>query len=274
MGFLEAVLMGIVQGMTEFLPVSSSGHLLLVPVFFGFDDPGAGFTAVIQIGTLFALFIYFWKDLVNVTRGWTRGLVDREARKTSDSKLGWAIVIGTIPVVIIGLLLEDQIDTAFRDPLITAIMLIGMALVLGLAELVGKRTKGIEKIGWKEGLIIGLWQCIALVPGSSRSGSCIAGGLFLGLERATAARFAFLLAIPAIGGSGFYKLFKEFDELMVEGFMPTMVATVVSFVSGYFAIWLLMKLLQKRTTLVFIVYRVILGGFILFLINQGMIDRA
>ena len=272
MDLIQAIVIGLVQGLTEFLPISSSGHVLLLPALFGWEDPGAGFTAVIQLGTALAVLIYFWKDLVAAAGAWFRSLYDKEARKTQDARLGWAVFIGTIPAVVIGLALEDQIDTTFRSPLLVAGMLIAVAIVMWIAEAVGKRVRDLSSVTLKDGLIVGLWQALALVPGSSRSGSTIAGALFLGLDRPTAARFSFLLSMPSIVGSGVYKLVKEREDLLSHSAMPTVVATLVAFASGYAAIAFLIAYLQKRSTAVFIAYRFALGAVIVVLVMTGIIE--
>jgi undecaprenyl-diphosphatase len=274
MDLIQAIILGLVQGLTEFLPISSSGHVFLVPALFGWKDAGSGFTAVIQIGTLLAVFIYFWKDLVAMAKAWTKSLTDQEARKDPNARLGWGVILGTIPVVIVGLLFEDQIDTTFRSPYFVAGSLIGLALLLWASEAAAKQLRNVKEVGIKDAVIIGLWQCLALIPGSSRSGSTITGGLFLGLKREAAARYSFLLSVPAVGGSGLYKLYKEQDVLLADGLMPTLVATVVAFVSGYWAISFLIKFLQTRTTMVFVWYRVALGLIVLGLAFNGFFEEA
>lgn len=271
MGLIEAIVLGLVQGLTEFLPVSSSGHVLLVPVVFGWDDPGAGFTAVIQLGTVAAVLIYFGKDLVRILSCWCRSLISKETRSEPDAKLGWAVFWGTIPAIVLGLALEEKIDSVFRSPLLVAAMLIAVALVMWIAEAAAKRTRGLAEVRSADGWIVGLWQALALVPGSSRSGSTIAGALFLGFDRATAARFSFLLSVPSVLGSGLYKLVKDREVLMASGALPTIVATAVAFVSGYAAIAFLMSYLQRRSTAVFIGYRLVLGCSIMALAITGVV---
>ena len=272
MDLIQALVLGLVQGLTEFLPISSSGHVLLVPLAFGWEDPGAGFTAVIQLGTVLAVLIYFWRDLVNTLRGWAMSFKDPAFRGTPEARLGWAVAIGTVPVVVIGLLLEDQIDTTFRSALVVAIMLIGIAVLMGIAELVGSRKRELSDVQTRDGVYVGLCQALALVPGASRSGSTIMGALFLGFDRAAAARFSFLLSVPSVLGSGLYKLFNDREELFSSGALPTVVATIAAFVSGYAAIAFLIAFLKRRSTLVFILYRLALGGLILVLISQGAFD--
>ena len=272
MDLIQAIILGLIQGLTEFLPISSSGHLMLVPALFGWSDPGAGFTAVIQLGTLAAVFVFFWKDLVGMFKAWLASLASKEARKVPEARLAWAVVLGTIPVIVFGLAFEDKIDTSLRSPYIAAATLIILGLVMAVAEKVGRQTRSLETVQVKDGLWVGLWQALALIPGSSRSGSTITGALFGGFDRATAARFSFLLSVPAILGSGVYKLIKEKDVLLAQGAPATIVATVIAFVSGYAAIAFLMKFLQTRSTMVFVVYRVILGIVVAVLAYQGVIS--
>lgn len=274
MGILEAIILGLVQGLTEFLPISSSGHVFVTSELLKIKDPGAGFTAVIQIGTLLAVFIYFWKDIVRIFTGWLKGLTDKEARASIDSKLGWGILAGTIPIVILGLFFEDQIDSTLRSPWVVIGALTFFGLLMGVAEMVGKRERTIEEFTVKDGVLMGLWQCLALIPGSSRSGCTITGGLFGKFDRTTSARVSFLLSVPSVLGSGVYKLLKEKDTLLGAGVSTTVVATVVSFVSGYLAIAFLMKFLQTRSTWVFVIYRVILAAVLAGMILTGFLASS
>jgi undecaprenyl-diphosphatase len=274
MTLLQAIVLGLIQGLTEFLPISSSGHVLLVPALFGWEDAGSGFSAVIQLGSLVAVFIYFRRDIANMCKAWARSLVDVDARKEPDAKLAWSVLIGTIPVVMIGLALEEQIDTVLRSPFVAAGALIILGGLLWVADRSAKQERKVKDITLKDGLVIGLWQCLALIPGSSRSGSTITGALFSGFERSAAARYSFLLSIPAIGGSGLYKLYKESDSILSQDLMPTIVATLAAFVSGYWAIAFLIKFLQTHTTLVFVVYRVALGLIIIGLIFAGVVEAS
>ena len=272
MDLIQAIVLGLIQGLTEFLPISSSGHLLLVPALFGWNDPGAGFTAVIQLGTLGAVLVYFWRDLVDMFKAWTKSFINKDARKDPKARLGWAVFVGTLPVVVAGLLFEKSIDSTLRSPFMVAATLIGLGLVLWLAEKLGRQDRGLDEVRKRDGVWIGLWQVLALIPGSSRSGSTMTGALFLGFDRATAARFSFLLSVPAILGSGLYKLIKEQEMLFSAGAMPTIIATVVAFVSGYAAIAFLMKFLQTRSTFVFVAYRVVLGIVVAVLAWQGVLQ--
>lgn len=269
----QAALYGLLQGLTEFLPISSSGHLFLLPTLFGWRDPGSGFTAVIQLGTIAAVLLYFWRDLLKTAREWMQSLTGGD-RQALGARVGWAILYGSVPIVIAGLLLEKHIDATFRTAWVVGSTLIFFGLLMGVAEKVGKRSRSFEQVTLKDGLWMGLWQCLALIPGSSRSGSTITGGLFGGLERAAAARLSFLLSVPAVLGSGVYKLYKERAELLGAGLTPTLVATLVAFVSGWFAIDFLMKFLRERSTWVFVWYRVALGILVLGLAFMGAIPTS
>lgn len=266
MGLLEAIIIGLIQGLTEFIPVSSSGHILLAERAFG-HDMGSGFTAVIQIGTLIALLYYFRENLAKAFMGWARSFTDKSVRGTTDAKIGWAIFFGTIPIAVIGLLLEPQIDTTFRAPEITAYMLLAVSALMLVAEWLGQKIKDRKDITIFAGIVIGFFQAIALVPGASRSGSTIAGAMLLGFNRTAAAEFSFLMSVPSIGLAAIYKLIKERDVLLAEGLMPTVVATVVSLISGYIAIAFLMRFLKTHGLYVFIIYRVILAIAILLILS-------
>jgi len=269
-GILEAIVLGIVQGLTEFLPISSSGHLLIVPSLFGWDDAGSGFTAVIQLGTLLAVLIYFRDDIAQTFKGWTAGIRDKEKRGTMEWNLGWGVVLGTLPIAIAGLLLEKKIDSDFRSPVIVASALVLLGLLMGFADSKGKKTRKIDDIRIKDCVIMGFWQALALVPGSSRSGSTITGGLFGGFDRETAARVSFLLSIPSILLSGLYKLYKERESLMNDGAVPTLVATFMAFVVGWIAIAWLMKLMKTQSLWPFAIYRCALAGVVVLMLVQGM----
>lgn len=269
MDILQAIVLGLVQGFTEFLPVSSSTHVRLVPTLLGWPDPGASFTAVIQVGTVLAVILYFWKDLVGVLVGWFKSFRDEAYRQTTEVKLGWAILIGTIPIVVLGVLFKDDIETTFRSLYVISFSLIGLALVLGLAEIMGKHTKNLQDVNWRNGLWVGIWQALALVPGMSRSGSTITAGLFAGFDRETAARFSFLMSVPSILGAAIFSLKSHADVLLGEQLVPIVVSNIVAFLSGYAGIAFLMNFLRTHSTLVFIVYRVLLGGILLVLLQSG-----
>lgn len=268
MGILEAIVYGILQGLTEFLPISSTAHIRIFPSLVGWSDPGAAFTAVIQVGTLLAVLIYFRSDLVGVLRGWARSLGSRQ--DSPESRIGWGIVLGTLPIVFFGFLFKEQIKSdAVRSLYVVATMLILMGLVLLAAEKLTAHRREFDQLTVKDGIWVGLWQAVALIPGASRSGSTISGALFAGLSRPTAARFSFLLSIPSVLAAAVLELAQERHELMQAGMAPTLVATVVSFIVGYASIAFLMKLLQTKSTMGFIVYRVALGIVLLLLLQSG-----
>ena len=273
MSILQAIVLGIVQGVTEFLPISSTGHLRIVPAFLGWDDPGAAFTAVTQLGTMAAVLLYFREDLLRITRAWLRSLRDRSARSELDARLGWYIVLGTIPIGIFGVLFKDRIETGARDLYLIGVALIVLGLVLLLAEKVGKRDRSMEQIETKDGFVVGMAQALALIPGVSRSGATITAGLFLGLDRSSAARFSFLLSIPAVVLSGLLELgsILSGEEGQDTGATALIVATVFAFLSGYAAIALLLRYLSNHTMVIFVVYRVALGALVLVLVSSGAI---
>jgi undecaprenyl-diphosphatase len=271
---LEAIVLGIVQGLTEFLPISSTAHLRIVPAFAGWEDPGAAFTAVTQLGTMAAVLLYFRHDLRRIAEAWLRSLRDREVRRELDARIGWYIVLGTIPIGIFGVIFKDQIETGARDLYLIAIALIVLGLVLGVAERVGTRERTLEQVTTKDGLVIGFAQALALVPGVSRSGATITAGLFMGLDRPSAARFSFLLSIPAVVLSGLLELgsILSGEEGETTSAAGLVIATVLAFASGYAAIALLLRFLANHSTMIFVVYRVILGVVVLALLGAGTID--
>ena len=271
MSALEAIVLGIVQGLTEFLPISSTGHLRIVPAFLGWEDPGAAFTAVTQLGTLAAVLLYFRNDLWRIAIAWVRGLRDPEIRRTTDSRLGWYILIGTIPIGIFGLAFSHQIENEARNLNLIGTTLIVLGLILLLAERKGKRERDLDDLTIRDGIAIGFAQAAALVPGVSRSGATLTMGLFLNLERAAAARYSFLLSVPAVVLSGLFEL-KDIGGEGGAGAGPTALATVLAFISGYIAIAFLIKFLATNSTLVFVVYRVVLGALVLTLVGAGAID--
>ncbi len=272
MGLLEATVLGIVQGLTEFLPISSTAHVRIVPALFGWADPGASFTAVIQLGTLLAVLIYFRSDLARAFMGWCRSFRGGEHLRTADARLGWAAFVGTIPVVVLALLYKDWIREDSRSLYVVAWALIGLAVLLAVAEVVGKRLRQVEDARVLDGWVVGLFQAIALIPGASRSGSTITGALFMGFDRAAAARFSFILSTPAILTSGLFELFDQRKEILTIGVAPVVVSTLFSFVAGYAAIAFLISYLKTHSTAVFIVYRIALGLVLLFLLWKGVLQ--
>jgi undecaprenyl-diphosphatase len=271
---LEAIVLGIIQGLTEFLPISSSGHLRIVPAFMGWEDPGAEFTAVVQLGTMAAELIYFRHDLWNIASTWLRALRRPELRPTLEARMGWYLIFATIPISIVGLALEDQIEETFRALELIATTLIVFALLLLVADRVGKRERGMKELTLRDGIVMGLAQTLALVPGVSRSGATITAGLFLGLDRAAAARFSFLLSIPAVVLSGLYQLagFVTGDEgTRGTGWAALALATLLAFVIGYWAISFLLRYLVTHTFNVFVAYRLVLGVIVFALAAPGVI---
>ncbi|HXC69390.1 MAG TPA: undecaprenyl-diphosphatase UppP [Pyrinomonadaceae bacterium] len=292
MTILQAIILGIVQGLTEFIPVSSTAHLVfaarLINLYGGMDktlqaEQTTATIAVIQLGTLLAVLIYFARDIVNILRAfladhtaWLSGRVEPGRPKLSkDAWLGWLVIIGSIPVGTLGLLLKKQIEGPFTKNLwVIATMMIVVGVLLTIAELVGKRDHGMDQLRISDALAVGFAQVLALIPGSSRSGSTIMGGLFAGLTRETAARFSFLLSIPAIAASGLLELKEAIEKLPAGSYGSLAVATVVSGAVGYASIWFLLRFLRTHSTGVFIVYRVIVGGVILAALAFGYMSAS
>jgi undecaprenyl-diphosphatase len=268
---LEAIVLGLVQGLTEFLPISSTAHLRIVPAFAGWEDPGAAFTAVVQLGTMAAVLLYFRDELWKITRASLAALRDPEARKTHDAKLGLYIVLGTIPIAVFGLLFKDQIESGARDLTLIGCTLILLGLLLLAAEKVASHTRGLDAITARDGFIIGLAQAAALVPGVSRSGATLTAGLFLGLKRTDAARYSFLLSVPAVVLSGLFEL-RHVGEGHGAGAVPTAIATLAAFVVGYASIAFLLRYLSHHSTAIFVAYRVALGALVLALVAAGAIS--
>jgi len=269
----EAIVLGITQGLTEFLPISSTAHLRIVPAFAGWEDPGAAFTAIVQLGTMLAVLLYFREDLLQIARAWLRSLRDRSVRRTLDARLGWYILLGTIPIGIFGLIFKDQIENGARDLYLISIALIVFGLVLLAAEEVGTKDRPIEDLNRSDGIFIGLWQALALIPGVSRSGSTISAGLFRGLDRPSAARYSFLLSVPAVVLSGLFELKSVIDgsEHTDVGAGSLIIATAFAFVVGYWSIAFLLRWVGHHSMIVFVVYRVALGLLVLVLTASGVI---
>ncbi len=276
---IQAIVLGIVQGLTEFLPISSTAHLRIVPALLGWKDIGAEATAVMQLGTLLAVLIYFWSDLWRLARAfvvdgfaWLRGGFKGAPWASQDAKVAWLIGVGTIPICVCGLLFKDFIKGGARSLWVQVATLIGLGLILLVAERVATLRKEMADIGWTEGLAIGAAQAVALLPGSSRSGTTITAALFCGLTREAAARFSFLLSVPAVMLSGVYELYEIRASLGGSGTPALVVATVVSFVVGYASIALLLKYLRTHTTFVFVGYRVALGLLLAGLLLGGVLQ--
>ncbi len=277
----EAALLGIVQGLTEFLPVSSSAHLRIIPALAGWADPGAAFTAIVQIGTLVAVLLYFRKDIVSIVRAVVAGMMKGKPLGSTEAKMGWMIAAGTLPIVVFGLLFKSEIETSLRSLYWVSGALIGLALILSLAERNIKRRleqdlplKSMKEIGWKEALLIGLAQSVALIPGSSRSGVTITGGLFLNLSRETAARFSFLLSLPSVFAAAMLELYKTWGGITSspDGITNIMIATLTAGIVGYASIAFLLNYLKKHTTTLFITYRLVAGAAILYLVTTGVLQ--
>ncbi|MCF8240399.1 MAG: undecaprenyl-diphosphatase UppP [Melioribacteraceae bacterium] len=281
MSIIEAVFLGIIQGLTEFLPISSTGHLTVAGKLMGLisvehPERWTSFIAVIQLGTLLAILIYFWKDLFHITIDFIKdNLISRKGFKsqTDNSKMGWYIILGSIPVVIIGLGFKDIIEGALTKNLyVISLSLIILGIILAFAEKVGKFKKELKDITWKDALLIGVGQSLALIPGSSRSGTTITAGLFLGLKRETAARFSFLLSVPAILGSGLLQFYESLQYIDFDSMVTLIIATIAAALSGYLTIEFLLRFLKKNSTFVFVYYRIIIGLSVLTLIYMNYIN--
>jgi undecaprenyl-diphosphatase len=269
---LKAVFLGVLQGLTEFLPISSSAHLRIFPDLFGWGDPGAAFTAVIQIGTELAVLIYFRHDIWRIGSTWVRSLYRPEYRGQLDARMGWFIIVGSLPIVVLGILLKDTIERDFRNLWIIATTLIVLGLILGIADRISSDRLRIKDIRLRDAVLMGLAQACALVPGVSRSGATISMGRFLGYEREAATRYAFLLAIPAVVGAGVFELKEIPHGDNSYGWGPTVLATVVSFVVGYAAIAWLLRYVSTKSHLPFVVYRVGLGSLTFALLAAGVLS--
>ncbi|WP_240136270.1 undecaprenyl-diphosphate phosphatase [Streptomyces sp. MUM 178J] len=282
MSWFESFILGLVQGLTEFLPISSSAHLRLTAAFAGWEDPGAAFTAITQIGTETAVLIYFRKDILRILSAWLRSLTDKEMRSDHDAKMGWLVIVGSVPIGVLGLTLKDAIEGPFRDLRLIATTLIVLGLVLGFADRLAARDetggrhravrerKTLQQLGIRDGLIFGMCQAMALIPGVSRSGATISGGLLMGYTREAAARYSFLLAIPAVLASGVYELKDVGDGHVSWG--PTIFATVIAFVVGYAVIAWFMKFITTKSFMPFVIYRVILGVVLFILVGTDVLS--
>jgi len=283
MSWFESLILGLVQGLTEFLPVSSSAHLRLTAAFSGWEDPGAAFTAITQLGTEAAVLIYFRQDVGRILAAWFRSLTNKEMRRDHDAQMGWLVIVGSIPIGVLGVTLKDQIEGPFRDLRITATMLIVMGVVIGIADRLAardenggrhrapKQRKTLLDLNTKDGLLYGLCQAMALVPGVSRSGATISGGLFMGYTREAAARYSFLLAMPAVLASGAFEL-KDAAEGGHVAWGPTMFATVIAFMVGYAVIAWFMKFISHKSFMPFVYYRIALGIVIIALVTAGALS--
>jgi undecaprenyl-diphosphatase len=269
----QAIVYGIVQGLTEFLPISSTAHLRIVPALFNWDDPGAPFTAVIQLGTTLAVVLYFWRELFHVVTAWFRGLVDKSVRSTLEYRMGWYLILATVPVSVFGLAFSHQVETSARNLWVISTAMIALAFVMIWAERVGTRNREEEDLDVRDAVAVGTAQALALIPGASRSGTTITAGLFRGLDRATAARFSFLLSIPAVVLSGLYEA-RKIDDKGGAGAGLTGVATIFAFIVGLASIVWLMRWISKHSTYVFIYYRIVVGVVLIGLLAGGVIDAT
>jgi undecaprenyl-diphosphatase len=270
--WLQAVLLGVLQGLTEFLPISSSAHLRIVPEALGWGDPGAAFTAVVQIGTEIAVLLYFRHDLWRIGTTWARSLVDASLREALDARMGWFIIVGSMPIVVLGVLFQDQIETTARTLWLVGVMLIVFGVVLGVADRVGGHRRPISELGWRDAALFGGAQALALIPGVSRSGATISMGLLLGYTREAAARYAFLLAIPAVVGAGLFNLREIPGGENAYGPGPTLAATITAFVVGYATIAWLLRWVSTRSYLPFVIYRIGLGTLVLVGLGTGALN--
>lgn len=281
MSWLQVVVLSVLQGLTEFLPVSSSGHLRIFSTWFFGEDAGASFTAVVQLGTELAVLVFFFKDIVRILVAWFRGVIDSARRDDPDYRLGWFVIVGSIPIAIIGFVGKDFIRDAARNLWITAIVLIVFSFVFLAAERFGRQdrpvdAKSLEGLSMKDAIVMGLAQCLALIPGVSRSGGTISAGLFLNMSREAAARFSFLLAIPAVLASGLFSLPDAFDPGAGQAAtgLQLLVGTAVAFVIGYGAIAWFLKFVQNHSLGWFAGYRILLGALVMILLGTGTIPAT
>ncbi len=271
----EAAFLGLVQGLTEFLPVSSSAHLrILGPLLPSGGDPGAAFTAITQIGTEAAVLIYFRKDILRMLVAWWKSLTQPEWRRDPDARMGWLILIGTLPIALLGLAFKDAIEGRLRNLTLTAVMLIVFGVLLAIADRVGAKERTLKELSWGHGLLFGLAQAMALIPGVSRSGGTITAGLLMGYSREAAARYSFLLAIPAVMASGFYQLYRSWQVGSPIAPGPTALATLIAFVVGYGVIVWFLRLVSTRGYMPFVVYRIALGCLVLVLLATGVLSAT
>ena len=273
MSWAEAIVLGLVQGLTEFLPISSSAHLRIIgPMLPSGGDPGAAFTAITQIGTEAAVLLYFRHDILRIVLAWLRSLRQPLGPQTADSRMGWLIIIGTLPIAVLGLLFKDAIETTLRNLYLTATMLIVFALLLAWADRQGSKRRSLGQLSWGHGLIFGLAQAMALIPGVSRSGGTITAGLLMGYTREAAARYSFLLAVPAVLASGFYQLYRSWGTGMAPPTAQTAAATLVAFAVGYGVIVWFLKLVSSRSYMPFVLYRIALGVAVFGLLAAGVLS--
>lgn len=270
-GWVEAVLLGLIQGLTEFLPISSSAHLrILGPLLPSGADPGAAFTAITQIGTELAVLVYFRHDIVRIIQAWW-GSVFRGVPLCGDARLGWLVIVGSIPIGVLGLVFQQAIETRLRNLYLTAAMLIVFGILLGVADRYSTRRRSLDAMTWRDGILFGFAQAMALIPGVSRSGGTITAGLLMGYTREAAARYSFLLAIPAVFASGLYQLYKSWGIPGPVDLPSTVLATVVAFLVGYGVIVMFLRIVSRRGYWPFVIYRIVLGLLVIALLQLGII---
>ncbi|GAA1162659.1 undecaprenyl-diphosphate phosphatase [Ornithinicoccus hortensis] len=277
MDYLQAIVLGLVQGLTEFLPISSSAHLSIVGQLIGNEDPGAAFTAITQLGTEAAVLVFFWRDIVRIISHWALSLVGKLPRDDPDARMGWLVIIGSVPIGVLGFTLQDYIETDLRSLWLTATMLLVFALVIYAADRFAarvKQPKELRQLTWRDGILYGLAQSLALIPGVSRSGGTIAAGLFMGYSRATAARYSFLLAIPAVLGSGLYQVLKISDEAVAPEWGPIALATGIAFVVALAIIAWFMRYISTHTFTPFVIYRIVLALVLFGLLGSGVLQAS
>ncbi|MEV4989677.1 MULTISPECIES: undecaprenyl-diphosphate phosphatase [Micrococcaceae] len=276
MNWFEAALLGLVQGLTEFLPISSSAHLRIVGEFLpNAEDPGAAFTAITQLGTETAVLIFFWRDIVRIVKAWAGSLTGKVSRQDPDARMGWLVILGSLPIIVLGLLFQDQIESVLRSMWIVATMLIVFGLILAVADAIGAQKRDLAHLTYKHGMLYGLAQALALIPGVSRSGGTITAGLLMGYTREAAARYSFLLAIPAVFGSGLYQLYKVVTKEGISGpfgLPETALATVIALLVGYVIIGWFLKFVSTRSYRLFVWYRIFLGLALYLLLGFGVIS--
>ena len=272
MTWWEALVLGVVQGLTEFLPISSSAHISIVGQLIGSRDPGSAFTAITQLGTEAAVLLYFRRDIVRIVVAWCRALVGRGPRDDPDARMGWLVILGSVPIVVLGLLFQDAIDSSLRDLRITAATLAGFALVLGFADARARTVRTLDQLTYRHGLLYGVAQSLALIPGVSRSGGTLTAGLLMGYTREAAARYSFLLAIPAVVGSGLFKLVDVGNDPVPPQWDVIALATVVAFGVGYVVIAWLLRYLATHSFRPFVLYRLALAAVLVVLLASGVLE--
>jgi undecaprenyl-diphosphatase len=271
--WIEAAILGLVQGLTEFLPISSSAHLRIAGELLpNAQDPGAAFTAITQLGTETAVVVFFWRDITRIIKAWFGSLTGKVTRNDPDARMGWLVILGSLPIVLLGLLFQDRIESTFRSMWLVATMLVVFGLILAVADAVGRQSRTLDRLTYRHGILYGFAQALALIPGVSRSGGTITAGLLMGYTREAAARYSFLLAIPAVFGSGIFQLVKSIDEPGVYGAAETALATVIAFLVGFAIIGWFLRFVSTRSYGVFVWYRILLGMVLFVLLGFGVIS--